>query len=539
MGLALRAHQPPPSSTEQELVASVRRGDDPAFEELFSRYRSRISGYVMTAVGDHGRAEDITQEVFISALRRLRDTERPISFKPWIYAIAKNACIDEFRRTWRAAEVSLEQDGDAGPLEAQLPSFHPSPHAALENRQQLDDLQGAFRGLSESHHRILVLRELEGLSYGEIGRRMGMSRAMVESTLFRARKRLNAEFKDLESGRRCEHVRATIDRSELRSLRVLGIRERRQVERHLSHCHACRKHAWLAGFDATSLKRRGLAEKVAALLPIGWWRARRAAESGGTIGHARAHSLAAARLVPRLARYSEPAAQAPLGRVAAGAAALALAAAGGGYAVSSTGHKPTAKAGAPASMTGRTSAKLPTRAPIRSAASPRGASTASAVAHRPDRSASRVSHSSVANGGGAASSTTRPASSPSHPGGQRGSQTGAASPPSSVPGSRAGTTSSSGTQNILSSVLGGVLSKPQVPRLPGTRSGQSGGQKGQIPAGKPPSNLSQGSAGKTVQGAAQTVQGVAQAGDQALNTTAQTGGQVVKGVTGALSGPGH
>jgi hypothetical protein len=362
---------------------------------------------------------------------------------------------------------------------------------------------------------------------------------MVESTLFRARKRLNAEFKDLESGRRCEHVRATIDRSELRSLRFLGIRERRQVERHLSHCHACRKHAWLAGFDATSLKRRGLAEKVAALLPIGWWRARRAADSGGTIGRTQAHSLAAARLVPRLARYSEPAAQAPLGRVAAGAAALALAAAGGGYAVSSTSHKPTAKAGAPASMTRGTSAKPSTGAPLRPAASHRVAFATPSVAHRPDRSPSRVSRSPVANGGGATSSTTPPASSPSHPAGQRASRTGAASPASSVPGSGATTPSSSGTQNILSSVLGGALSKPQVPRLPGSRSDQSGGQKGQIPAGKNPSNLSPGTAGKTVQGAAQTVQGVAQAGGQALNTTAQTGGQVVKGVTGALSGPGH
>jgi hypothetical protein len=108
-----------------------------------------------------------------------------------------------------------------------------------------------------------------------------------------------------------------------------------------------------------------------------------------------------------------------------------------------------------------------------------------------------------------------------------------------VPGSGATTPSSSGTQNILSSVLGGALSTPQVPRLPGSRSDQSGGQKGQVSAGKNPSNLSPGTAGKTVQGAAQTVQGVAQAGGQALNTTAQTGGQVVKGVAGALSGPGH
>ena len=90
-----------PTASDEELVAAVRRGDDRAFEELFSRYRRRISTYVYGMVGDHGRAEDITQEVFISALRRLRETERPIAFKPWMYEIAKNACIDESRRARR------------------------------------------------------------------------------------------------------------------------------------------------------------------------------------------------------------------------------------------------------------------------------------------------------------------------------------------------------------------------------------------------------------------------------------------------------
>src|SRR3977135_1063715 len=135
MGLALRVNQTQPSLTENELVAAVRRGDDVAFEELFSRYRSRISAYVLTAVGDHGRAEDITQEVFISALRRLRDTERPISFKPWIYEIARNACIDEFRRARRTAEVSLHSDDDSAGPERNLVSKQPTPDAAMENKQ--------------------------------------------------------------------------------------------------------------------------------------------------------------------------------------------------------------------------------------------------------------------------------------------------------------------------------------------------------------------------------------------------------------------
>src|ERR1700733_3779050 len=99
-----------PDWTDVELIAAIRRGSDAAFEELYSRYSPQIGSYVRGMVADHGRAEDITQEIFIAALRRIRETNRPIVFKPWIYEIAKNACIDSFRRTRRAQEVSLDAD---------------------------------------------------------------------------------------------------------------------------------------------------------------------------------------------------------------------------------------------------------------------------------------------------------------------------------------------------------------------------------------------------------------------------------------------
>src|ERR1044071_7532353 len=87
------------SVSDHTLVAAVRRGDDRAFEVLYQRYLRRIHAYVYGMVKDHQRAEDVTQEVFVSALRRMRATERPIAFKPWVYEIAKNACIDAFRRS--------------------------------------------------------------------------------------------------------------------------------------------------------------------------------------------------------------------------------------------------------------------------------------------------------------------------------------------------------------------------------------------------------------------------------------------------------
>ena len=232
--------------SDHELVAAVRRGEDSAFEGLFARYRTRIWSYVSGILRDADRAEDVTQEVFISVLRRLRDTERPIAFKPWIYQIAKNACIDELRRTSRAREVPFDLDDESDARVEELPWSVPGPDFAIEGKQRLDDLRGAFCGVSELHHRILVLRELDGLSYGEIGERLGMSRAVVESTLFRARRRLAEEFEELISGRRCERTREVVDAWEARTLCRLGVRETRQLARHLAHCQPCRRHARLA-----------------------------------------------------------------------------------------------------------------------------------------------------------------------------------------------------------------------------------------------------------------------------------------------------
>src|SRR4051794_21280337 len=264
------AAEGPPDS---DLVAGVRRGDDRAFEQLYSRYQRRISAYVFGMVKDHGRAEDITQEVFISALRRMRETHRPIAFKPWVYEIAKNACIDQFRRSRRAEEVSFDAgEGDHGRLVAS----EPSPDAAVDAKQQLDHLCGAFGGLSDSHHEILVLREFEGLSYREIGDRMGLSRPGVESTLFRARRRLNEEYDELVSGQRCRRIQTIIASA---GQREPGARDSRRLARHVAHCQPCRRQAVAAGVAAAVLARRPVgrrvAERVAGLLPLpGFLRAR-------------------------------------------------------------------------------------------------------------------------------------------------------------------------------------------------------------------------------------------------------------------------
>jgi RNA polymerase sigma factor (sigma-70 family) len=348
---------PRPSTTEHELLAATRAGDDRAFEELYSRYQQRISTFVLSKVGDHGRAEDIAQDVFISALRRLRSSDQRIAFKPWIYEIAKNACIDEFRRGARSHEVPLEEDGQVLIDRQPALSVSNTPVVAMESRQRLDDLCGAFGGLSPSHHRLLVMRELEGMSYDEIGDRLDMTRQMVESGLFRARRKLTEEYEELASGQRCEQVQTAIEAGTMRSVASLGLRQRRTFARHLAHCQSCRHVALMAGVDESLLKPRSIAAKIAALLPFPLSRWPRFGGRGDKPGGGRGAGGASAKGGPpsgsgRLAAWAlrsrhvassgplqsaaglaEPATSSlTFGPAAAAVAILALAGAGGGVA---------------------------------------------------------------------------------------------------------------------------------------------------------------------------------------------------------------
>ena len=252
--------------TDHDLVARVRAGDDRAFETLYTRYHRRIASYVQGMVHDHARAEDITQDVFMSALRRMRETDRPIAFKPWVYEIAKNACIDQFRRARRAEEVSMDAEDGLGSADyGRLVSSGPTPDVAVDHKQQLDHLCGAFGGLSETHHEILVMRELEGLSYREIGDKMGMTRPAVESTLFRARRRLTEEYDQLVTGERCVRVQSIIASA---GGSVLGARDKRRVARHVSYCQPCMRQARMSGLDAKDLVHKPVRAKIAAILPL-------------------------------------------------------------------------------------------------------------------------------------------------------------------------------------------------------------------------------------------------------------------------------
>jgi RNA polymerase sigma factor (sigma-70 family) len=257
-------------ATDERLVAAVREGSDQAFEALFGRYRERITAHVRGMVNDRGRAEDIVQEAFIAALHGLRATDQEIAFRPWIHQIARNACIDHLRQVGRTEEISIDSEDFLPDFEIRI-SRSPLTDTRVLQRQELDDLRQAFRGLPDSQYEILVLRELQGLSYNEIGRRMRLTPAAVESMLWRARRTLKRQYDEIATGERCGRMQSVIAAA---AGGLAGKRDRRALERHVRHCRRCRQEALLMGLEqlvADAQRRSRLSSALsdaAGLLPF-------------------------------------------------------------------------------------------------------------------------------------------------------------------------------------------------------------------------------------------------------------------------------
>lgn len=284
---------------EGDLVASAQAGNQEAFEALFRRYRDRITSFVRASVRDDGRTEDLVQEIFFAAHSSLATLGSPAAFRSWLYQIARNACLDEARRRSRQDELIYGWDEFPPPDERIM--FHgQDADRTLNQKEELANLTQALDGLPDSQHDALVMRELEGRSYDEIGRRMRLSRTAVESVLFRARRGLKGEYAEIATGERCTRMQGVMAQV---SDGGGDLRERRKLIRHMRDCGRCRRDAaalGLSGLAVPSDDRHGLERvfsRVAAFLPLPAFFSRRADQTdqlaGGSSFAAQAQGAAA------------------------------------------------------------------------------------------------------------------------------------------------------------------------------------------------------------------------------------------------------
>ena len=177
---------------ELEIILRVRAGDTDAFEALVLEHQNKVYSLALRMVGNEEDARDMAQEAFIRAFNSLASFRGESKFSVWLYRLTSNICIDclRGRATRRTVSLSWEdEDGEEGELE--IPDERFSPEARLERTELRESVRRGLDSLSPEYREILLLREINGLSYDEISRALNLEEGTVKSRIFRARKKLS------------------------------------------------------------------------------------------------------------------------------------------------------------------------------------------------------------------------------------------------------------------------------------------------------------------------------------------------------------
>jgi RNA polymerase sigma-70 factor (ECF subfamily) len=185
--------------SDSELVDRVRSGDRDAARHLVERFQRRLLGVVVAMVRNPDDAREVVQETFVRAFRNLDGFKGDSSFYTWLYRIAVNQAIDLQRRESKRPTVEFDESlavgGDTSALGGK-PGGE-DPFVSVRNRELGRKIFDAIDSLTADHRAVILLREIEGLSYEEISETLGCSLGTVMSRLHYARKKLQVRLKDL------------------------------------------------------------------------------------------------------------------------------------------------------------------------------------------------------------------------------------------------------------------------------------------------------------------------------------------------------
>jgi RNA polymerase sigma-70 factor, ECF subfamily len=181
----------PVNAQESALIAELQSGSEEAFGYLMSVYRNPVYNVVYHVMGDEADAGDVLQNVFLKIIRGIKQFHNESSLKTWIYRIAVHEALN-YRRSWfrwrRRQAFSLDDDMHReSPGGAEVPGHEESPFEVVEQQERQEMVLAALRSLSEPYRAVVVLREVEDLSYEEISAVLGIAEGTVKSRLKRGR----------------------------------------------------------------------------------------------------------------------------------------------------------------------------------------------------------------------------------------------------------------------------------------------------------------------------------------------------------------
>lgn len=179
-----------------KLVEAFRKGDEKAFEEIVRRYQRQVANIIYLTLGNREEVDDLSQEVFVRVFRSLNRFEFDSSLYSWIYRIAVNLCIDEIRKKRIRKLIPLDFLTEKKLESEKRSKESPTGSDELLLKEKQEVIRGALDKLSPVHRAVILLREYQDLSYGEIAKTLRISPQAVKSRIFRAREELRDLLKD-------------------------------------------------------------------------------------------------------------------------------------------------------------------------------------------------------------------------------------------------------------------------------------------------------------------------------------------------------
>ena len=180
---------------EARVIQAVLDGDTARFEELVHAYEKGIYNLCLRMLGDEQDALDASQDAFFKAYRALSGFRGESRFSSWLYRLASNVCLDMLRRRPAASDVPLSEEDEFDRL---FRDTRPTPQQELERKELRETVAVALSQMTPESRQVIVLRDVNGLSYDEIGTITGLEAGTVKSRIYRARKKLADAL--LESG---------------------------------------------------------------------------------------------------------------------------------------------------------------------------------------------------------------------------------------------------------------------------------------------------------------------------------------------------